>query len=331
MEPSESTTRELTLEEAVSFAILLQKNQQLAEADALYRRVLEAAPDHPRALHYTGVLAHQQGRNDEALALIERSLALVPDQADWYSNLGIVLQSAGRLDAAIDVVPARDRPRSRPRQRPQQSGRAAAGDRTAGRSGSRLSRGHPARSRTHRCLHQPRHPAERLEAYRGSRGLLLQGDHAAAEASRSAQAAGAGALHPGRDRRGGRDLRGMARGRAGRSDRAAHAGGLHGPGRARTRLEWFRRGDLRQLRRELRSEAREAVVSRAGAGRGDAGGCGPRAVAAPRRAGRGVWNGTVRRAGRALCAPAGRRRPLRRHAGACQGQERLPRAGEEPS
>ena len=97
-----SPTRELTLEEAVSFAILLQKNAQLAEAGELHRRVLEVAPDHPRALHYAGVLAHQQGRNDDALALIERSIALVAGQADWHSNLGIVLQSAGRLDRAID-------------------------------------------------------------------------------------------------------------------------------------------------------------------------------------------------------------------------------------
>ena len=48
------------------------------------------------------LLAHQQGRNGEALALIERSLALAPDQADWCSNRGIVLQSDGRLDAAIE-------------------------------------------------------------------------------------------------------------------------------------------------------------------------------------------------------------------------------------
>jgi predicted TPR repeat methyltransferase len=102
MEPSESSTRELTLEEAVSFAILLQKNEQFVEAQEVYRRVLETAPDHPRALHYAGVLAHQQGRNGEALALIERSLALVPDQADWYSNLGVVLQSDARLERAID-------------------------------------------------------------------------------------------------------------------------------------------------------------------------------------------------------------------------------------
>jgi predicted TPR repeat methyltransferase len=102
MERSESPARELTLDEAVSLAILLQKSEQFDKADELYSRVLETAPDHPRALHYSGVLAHQRGRNDEALALIERSLALVSDQADWWSNLGIVFQSDDRLDSAID-------------------------------------------------------------------------------------------------------------------------------------------------------------------------------------------------------------------------------------
>ncbi len=103
MEQSEAPARELTFEEAVAFAILLQKNEQLVEAEELYRRVLEMAPNHPEALHYAGVLAHQQGRSDEAVALVERSLALTPGQADWYSNLGIILQSDGKLEAAIDA------------------------------------------------------------------------------------------------------------------------------------------------------------------------------------------------------------------------------------
>jgi len=103
MEQPETPTRELTVEEAVALAILLQKNEQLAEAGELYRRVLGAAPNHHRALHYAGVLAYQQGRNDEAISLIERSLALAPDQADCHSNLGIVLQASGRTEAAIDA------------------------------------------------------------------------------------------------------------------------------------------------------------------------------------------------------------------------------------
>ena len=101
MEQSETAARELTLEEAVALAIALQKNEQLVEAQELYRRVLEMAPNHPHALHFAGVLAHQRGRSAEAVALIERSLALMPDQPDWYSNLGIVFQSDGNLDAAI--------------------------------------------------------------------------------------------------------------------------------------------------------------------------------------------------------------------------------------
>ena len=103
MDAPETATRELTIEEAVSLAILLQKNEQFAEAEELYRLVLEQIPDHPRALHFAGVLAHQQRRNEEAVAFIERSLALAPDQADWYSNLGIVYQSDGKLHRAVDA------------------------------------------------------------------------------------------------------------------------------------------------------------------------------------------------------------------------------------
>jgi predicted TPR repeat methyltransferase len=65
--------------------------------------VLVTDPNHPHALHYAGVLAHQQGRSHEAIALIERSLSLDPNRADCYSNLGIILQSTGRLNEAIDA------------------------------------------------------------------------------------------------------------------------------------------------------------------------------------------------------------------------------------
>ena len=71
MEPSVSSTRELSLEEAVSVAIILQKSWQFVAAREVYRRVLEMAPDHPRALHYAGLLAHQQGRNEEAVRYLD--------------------------------------------------------------------------------------------------------------------------------------------------------------------------------------------------------------------------------------------------------------------
>jgi predicted TPR repeat methyltransferase len=47
------------------------------------------------------VLAHQQGRSDEAIARLVRSLEIDPDQADGYSNLCIVLREQGRLEEAL--------------------------------------------------------------------------------------------------------------------------------------------------------------------------------------------------------------------------------------
>src|SRR5687767_7022271 len=84
MEQSETPSRELTLEEAVALAIVLQKNAQLVEAQELYRRVLDTAPNHPDALHYAGVLAHQQVRSDD------------PSHANAHSNLGVLLRATGK-------------------------------------------------------------------------------------------------------------------------------------------------------------------------------------------------------------------------------------------
>jgi predicted TPR repeat methyltransferase len=93
--------RALSLDEAVSVAIVLQQNGQWAAADEIYRTVLEAAADHADALHFSGVLAHQQADSEQAVALIERSVELEPDRADWHSNLGIVRQERVELDAAV--------------------------------------------------------------------------------------------------------------------------------------------------------------------------------------------------------------------------------------
>jgi predicted TPR repeat methyltransferase len=100
-EPLPGEDRALSLDEAVSVAIVLQQTGQLAAADEIYRTVLEAAPDHADALHFSGVLAHQQARSEQAVALIERSLELEPERADWHSNLGIVRQDRVELDDAV--------------------------------------------------------------------------------------------------------------------------------------------------------------------------------------------------------------------------------------
>jgi predicted TPR repeat methyltransferase len=113
MEPTATTDRALRLDEAVAIAIEMQKSEQWEAASDLYRRVLDVAPDYANALHFSGVLAHQMGRSEEAVALIEKSLELEAGRADWYSNLGIVYRdrlemdkAAAALQQAIAINPA---------------------------------------------------------------------------------------------------------------------------------------------------------------------------------------------------------------------------------
>ena len=101
MDQLPTAPREVTVDEAIAIAMRCQTNGQLAEAEALYRKVLDLKPNQPDALHYSGVLAHQQGRTEEAIELINRSLELAPNQPDWHSNLGIVFQDTGKLQEAV--------------------------------------------------------------------------------------------------------------------------------------------------------------------------------------------------------------------------------------
>ncbi|MGH9410046.1 MAG: tetratricopeptide repeat protein, partial [Vicinamibacterales bacterium] len=101
LEDADEESRPLTVDEALDIAVRLQRADRLTEANLVYGEILKAAPGHPRALHYAGVLAHQLGKSDDGAELIRRSLALGGDQAGWRNNLGIVLQETGRLEEAI--------------------------------------------------------------------------------------------------------------------------------------------------------------------------------------------------------------------------------------
>jgi predicted TPR repeat methyltransferase len=74
---------------------------QLAEAEALYRRILEGEPDHPDATHLLGVALLQQNQPDPAIELIRRAIALRPNNPAYHSNLGYALNKQGKLDEAF--------------------------------------------------------------------------------------------------------------------------------------------------------------------------------------------------------------------------------------
>lgn len=81
-------------------AIVLHQAGKLSEADALYKKILDAQPDNPDALHMSGVIAHQTGKIERAVTLISRAKKGYPVMPELHNNLGLALQSAGRIGEA---------------------------------------------------------------------------------------------------------------------------------------------------------------------------------------------------------------------------------------
>ncbi|HEY4077757.1 MAG TPA: tetratricopeptide repeat-containing glycosyltransferase family protein [Rhizomicrobium sp.] len=125
----------MTLQTLFDQALGFHQHGQLVDAERLYLRVLQAAPDSFEALHMLGVVRAQQNRNAEALELIgaalqlrprdpltltnygnalaalerqqealashDAALAGAPDYADAWNNRGNALKGLGRLDDAL--------------------------------------------------------------------------------------------------------------------------------------------------------------------------------------------------------------------------------------
>lgn len=74
---------------------------QFAEAESLYRQVLEIMPNNPDALHLLGMVEHQRGNNDLAIDLINTAIQHSPS-GPMYCNLGLVLLAQNKVDMALD-------------------------------------------------------------------------------------------------------------------------------------------------------------------------------------------------------------------------------------
>ena len=85
-----------TIAEALSIALDLHQTGRFDEAEELYRRILDADPDQPQALHLCGLLIAQLGRLEAADSLLERATAADPLAADPHTNHGKVLRALGQ-------------------------------------------------------------------------------------------------------------------------------------------------------------------------------------------------------------------------------------------
>ncbi len=92
---------ELSIRKALQAGMAHHDAGRLAEAEAAYRRVLDAVPDRPEALVLLADVAQRGGADEEALALLQRAVGVMPSIAKFRHQLGVVLHKCGRVDEAI--------------------------------------------------------------------------------------------------------------------------------------------------------------------------------------------------------------------------------------
>ncbi len=73
----------------------------LAEAEQLYRKVLQAKPGNFDSLHLLGVIYHQRGEHSEAVRQIDLALKTNPRSAAAHNNRGSAFKELKRLDEAL--------------------------------------------------------------------------------------------------------------------------------------------------------------------------------------------------------------------------------------
>lgn len=89
------------LDAALRLAVQRHQAGDLSSAEALYRRVLAAAPATPGALHNLGLILVDRGDLDTGLQLLEDAVRAAPDAATMRYALAVALQKSGQLSAAI--------------------------------------------------------------------------------------------------------------------------------------------------------------------------------------------------------------------------------------
>jgi tetratricopeptide (TPR) repeat protein len=79
----------------------LHRQGNLAEAERIYREVLQRQPNYFDALHMLGLIAHQTRHSEQAIELIERAIALNPNFAAAHSHRGMALRVLKRPNDAL--------------------------------------------------------------------------------------------------------------------------------------------------------------------------------------------------------------------------------------
>ncbi len=111
-EPQAQHPAAIAVQAKFAQAMALHRQGNLADAERLYREVLQQQPDHFDALHLLGVIALQTRHTEQAVELIGKAIGRNAKIAGAHCNLGKALRDLGRpadalasYDTAIALEP----------------------------------------------------------------------------------------------------------------------------------------------------------------------------------------------------------------------------------
>lgn len=81
----------------------LHQGGRLADAEAIYRKVLDKQPSHAAANHLMGLVLLQRGDAAGAVMRLQRAVKMRGNDPEYLGNLGTALNAAGRTDEAIEA------------------------------------------------------------------------------------------------------------------------------------------------------------------------------------------------------------------------------------
>ena len=87
--------------QAMVAARQLQAQGRPADAENVYRQVLEKHPDHHPAYHALGLLAFNVGKLDVAAELMGSAIMLAADNATYHRDRGEICRQVGQIEQAI--------------------------------------------------------------------------------------------------------------------------------------------------------------------------------------------------------------------------------------
>ncbi|MEH1988740.1 tetratricopeptide repeat protein [Nostoc sp.] len=90
-----------TIPDALQLASQYHQTKRFAQAEEIYRQIIDVDPKQSEALYGLGMLAQQRGQYQNAEQFFQAALQLQPEVGAIYNSLGFTLQQQGKLEEAI--------------------------------------------------------------------------------------------------------------------------------------------------------------------------------------------------------------------------------------